>query len=317
VFSREYLERLAAERAFRPDTLEKVLRLERLLNQIRRHPFLGNRLALKGGTALNLFFGGPVSRLSVDLDFNYVGPVQRDEMLREKPEVERAIGLIAAGDRYRLQWSRQEHAGRKVYLWYRSGFGTEDHVELDVNFLHRVPLVPPVEREGWTPDPDYSCRALVAGTEETLAGKVLALLDRGAPRDVYDVAAVGAGRLSYDAGLFRPLFVALSGVLDRPVTSYPVPYRATLSQAELEEALAPVLRLGERTDLAGLGRSVTPLVSELVALSDDEREYVERIQWGEFRPELVVKDRPELIERIRRHPGLLWKAENGRRRARR
>lgn len=316
VFSREYLDRLAAATAFRPDTLEKVLRLERLLNQIRRHPFLGERLALKGGTALNLFFGGAVPRLSVDLDFNYVGVVGRDEMLREKPEVERALGLIAEGERYRLQWGRQEHAGRKIYLWYRSALGTDDHIELDVNFLHRLPLVPVGEREGWTPDPDYPCRALVIGPEETLAGKVLALLDRSAPRDVYDVAAVGGGRLPYDPGLFRPLFVALSGVLDRPVTSYPVPYRATLGQVELEEALAPVLRLGERPHLAGLAKSITPFLSELVTLSDDERKYVEDIQWGEFHPELVVKHYPDLLQRVQQHPSLLWKIENSRRRPR-
>lgn len=317
MFSHEYLDRLAAETAFRPDTLEKVLRLERLLNQVRQHPFLRDRLALKGGTALNLFFSGPVPRLSVDLDFNYVRPVERTEMLREKPEGERAIRVIAEGDRYRLQWGREEHAGRKIYFWYRSALGGDDHIEVDMNFLHRVPLVLPVEREGWTPDPDYPCRALVVGTEETLAGKVLALLDRGAPRDVYDVAAVGAGRCPYDAALFRPLFVALSGVLDRPVTSYPVPHRPTLRQAELEVALAPVLRLGEQPDLAGLAASIRPLVLPLVTLSDDEREYVERIQWGEFRPELVVKASPELLERVQRHPGLLWKAENGRRRIRR
>lgn len=170
MFSREYLDRLAAETTFRLDTLEKVLRLERLLNQVRRHPFLGDRLALKGGTALNLFFGGPVPRLSVDLDFNYVRPVERDEMLREKPEVERAIRIIAEGDGYRLQWGREEHAGRKIYLWYRSALGPDDHIEVDLNFLHRVPLVPPVERDGWTPDPDHPCRALVVGTEEMLKG---------------------------------------------------------------------------------------------------------------------------------------------------
>ena len=162
MFSREYLDRLAAETTFHLDTLEKVLRLERLLNQVRRHPFLGDRLALKGGTA-------------------------------------------------------------------------------------------------------------------------------------------------YDAALFHPLFVALSGVLDRPVTNYPVPHRPTLRQAELEEALAPVLRRGERPNLASLAVSIKPLVLPLVTLSDDEREYVERIQWGDFLPELVVKDRPELLERVQRHPGLLWK----------
>lgn len=291
MFSREYLDRLAAETTFRPDTLEKVLRLERLLSQVRRHAFLKDRLALKGGTASNLFFAAAAPRLSVDLDFNYIRPVERDEMLREKPEVERAIRIIAEGDGYRLQWGREEHAGRKIYLWYRSALGPDDH--------------------------DHPCRALVVGTKETLAGKVLALLDRGAPRDVYDVAAVGAGRSAYDATLFRPLFVALSGVLDRPVTNYPVPYRPTLRQAELEVALVSVLRLGEQPDLASLAESIKPLVLPLVTLSDDEREYVEHIQWGEFHPELVVKERPELLERVQRHPGLVWKAENGRRRVRR
>ena len=51
-------------------------------------------------------------------------------------------------------------------------------------------------------------------------------------------------------------------------------------------------------------------------MSDPEKEYVERIQWGEFKPELVVGDDPEMLERVRRHPMLLWKAENGRKRRR-
>ena len=38
---------------FRPESLEKVLRLIGLLNAIFRHPDLAARLVLKGGTALN------------------------------------------------------------------------------------------------------------------------------------------------------------------------------------------------------------------------------------------------------------------------
>lgn len=72
-FSAAYLARLAGTTGFRSDTLEKVLRLGRVLDQIGHHPFLGERLALKGGTALNLFFGAQAPRLSVDLDFNYAG----------------------------------------------------------------------------------------------------------------------------------------------------------------------------------------------------------------------------------------------------
>jgi|GEM_PF-1820712 len=39
---------------FRPDMLEKVALLQ-LLDAIRSHPFLKDRLVLKGGTALNIF----------------------------------------------------------------------------------------------------------------------------------------------------------------------------------------------------------------------------------------------------------------------
>ena len=44
---------LAAETGFRRETLEKVIRLGELLEDIARHPFLSKALALKGGTALN------------------------------------------------------------------------------------------------------------------------------------------------------------------------------------------------------------------------------------------------------------------------
>jgi predicted nucleotidyltransferase component of viral defense system len=80
----------AGRTGFRPEVLEKVCRLQRLLAGFCRHPFLKNRLALKGGTALNLFlFDMP--RLSVDIDLNYIGQVDREAMLAERPQVEQAI----------------------------------------------------------------------------------------------------------------------------------------------------------------------------------------------------------------------------------
>jgi hypothetical protein len=296
--------------------LEKVLRLGRVLDQIGRHPFLGERLALKGGTALNLFFGARAPRLSVDLDFNYVRPVERDEMRREQPEIERALGLVAAGDDYRLQWSAPEHAGRKTYLLYRNAFGTPDRIEVDINYLYRVPLQPGHLQDGWTPDPDFAARARLVGLEEILAGKLLALVDRGAARDLYDAAGLAAGRWPYDAARLRRLFVVLSAGLDRPLPTYQIPHRASLTSAELEEALVPMLRRDERPQREALTTAIAPMMTALSTLSDAERTYVERIQLGEFQPELIVGDEPELLERVRRHPMLLWKAENGRRRQR-
>ena len=94
--SREWLNREATTTGFRVEILEKVTLLLNLLDGFDRHPYLKGRLALKGGTAINLFvFDAP--RLSIDIDLNYVGQRDREAMLAERPEVERA--LKAAGVR--------------------------------------------------------------------------------------------------------------------------------------------------------------------------------------------------------------------------
>ena len=53
--SRERLQREAKATGFRVEILEKVARLLDLLDGFDRHPYLKERLVLKGGTALNLF----------------------------------------------------------------------------------------------------------------------------------------------------------------------------------------------------------------------------------------------------------------------
>ena len=91
--SRERLQREAKATGFRVEILEKVARLLDLLDGFNRHPYLKERLVLKGGTALNLFVFD-VPRLSIDIDLNYVGQIDREAMLAERPEVERAFGAV-------------------------------------------------------------------------------------------------------------------------------------------------------------------------------------------------------------------------------
>jgi predicted nucleotidyltransferase component of viral defense system len=70
--SAQTLQRLANETGMQAGTLEKVLRLLDVLQEIARDPVLADRLVLKGGTALNVFHLA-LDRLSVDIDLNYVG----------------------------------------------------------------------------------------------------------------------------------------------------------------------------------------------------------------------------------------------------
>jgi predicted nucleotidyltransferase component of viral defense system len=95
----------AAATGFPVETLDKVIRLINLLNAFRSHPFLKDRMVLKGGTALNLFVSN-LSRLSVDIDLNYVGSADREEMLAEREKVEQAITAICGREGLTLRLCR-------------------------------------------------------------------------------------------------------------------------------------------------------------------------------------------------------------------
>jgi hypothetical protein len=137
--SLEFLDRCSAETGFQVAALDKVTRMGEIAGNIARDPALGEVLALKGGTALNLCFGPP-TRLSVDLDFNYIGSEAREEMLVERPKVRETILPLATRLGYRIQESAEAFSGGKIYLSYRSVLGHPDRIELDLNFLFRIPF---------------------------------------------------------------------------------------------------------------------------------------------------------------------------------
>jgi len=57
----------AKQRGYRPEILEKVYHLLSLLKLFMAVPYLQKRLALKGGTAINLFCSEQLPRLSLDI----------------------------------------------------------------------------------------------------------------------------------------------------------------------------------------------------------------------------------------------------------
>ena len=141
------LKQTAAKTGFSTDTLEKVLRLLGLLETLFSHPDTKGKLALKGGTAINLFvYDAP--RLSVDLDFNYIGSVSRDTMLRERSMVEKAIDATCRRESVSVQHRAKEHAGGKWRLRYNSLLGRSGNLELDLEewgtVLRRLKVQPVV-----------------------------------------------------------------------------------------------------------------------------------------------------------------------------
>lgn len=309
--SLEFLRRSAAETGFQASALDKVVRLGEMAADIRRHPFLGEVLILKGGTALNLCFGKP-DRLSVDLDFNYIGQSEREKMLEARPLVEAALVELARKRGYRAQKSADAFAGRKFYLNYRSVLGPEDRIEIDLNFLFRVPLVAIETRELWQPGGLEHPNVRMVGQDELFLGKLLALLERGAARDVWDVAHFpdrAGSRLTTER--FGRLFKALSVVLERPLPTYS---RERLERQVTDQAFAEQVGplLNARIDFAAknLVAKAWAIVGGFLELSDAEKEFYESLDRGDLRLDLIFPDDLAEAERLAGHPAIRWKMAN-------
>ena len=136
--SRDQLQRAAAVSGFPAESYEKVHVLVRLLEAVRTHPFLGLRMVLKGGTALNLFLLD-LPRLSVDIDQNYVASSNRATMLVERPRVEHALQQVTGRMGFTLKRAPTEHAGGTWRLSYATAIGRQGSIEVDVNFMLRTP----------------------------------------------------------------------------------------------------------------------------------------------------------------------------------
>ena len=138
-FSAAEIQPLTSPEGFDPRVIEKVLHLVHLLNTLNSHPSLRGKWVLKGGTALNLFVL-PLPRLSVDIDLNYIGALERENMLADRPKVEQAAQAVFSREGFSVRRVPSEHAGGKWRLSYPSFTGQPANLDVDFNFMYRQPL---------------------------------------------------------------------------------------------------------------------------------------------------------------------------------
>ena len=318
MLTREDLAREAAAAGFRVEPLEKAIRLLELLETMRSHPFLKDRIALKGGTALNLFVFD-VPRLSVDIDLNYIGAVDRETMLEERPKIEQAVQAVCG--RLGIQTRRipSEHAGGKWRLSYEGASGHTGTLELDMSFILRTPLWPPVLKDS-RPIGSFSATQIpLLDLHELAAGKLSALFSRIASRDLFDTHNL-LKQTDLDRTRLRLAFVVYGGASRRDWRTIGVE-DIQADPKDIESRLLPVLRADltpARSKIPSWSKKLVKecreLLSWLFPLNDNEIEFLDYLNaQGEIRPALIALDN-KMQAIIGSHPGLLWKALNVRER---
>ncbi len=272
---------------FQPRTFDKVERLLDLLDVIQRHPDLKGKLAMHGGTAINLFMLN-VPRLSVDIDISYIGALLREEMLRERPLIERAIEEVGRGQGYSVSAGEGGHAGRTFVLRYRGDWGI-DHVKIDCIYMNRSPLFP-VHARNCPLRPDVG--VCMFEDAELAGGKVKAFFDRVKIRDLYDISNLKAHfdvTGDPDEIVHKTLLYYASISACFPNEFEGRSKRFEGRQKDLEDQLLPMLHSrDENPTLEGLMSNAEEFTLEyILPRDDDERLYLELFARGEYRPELL------------------------------
>jgi predicted nucleotidyltransferase component of viral defense system len=304
----------ASQTGFRPEILEKVIQLTFLLRALRAHPFLKDRIVLKGGTALNLFvFNLP--RLSVDIDLNYIGAADRETMLAERPQLEQVINAVCDREGFSVRRMPDEHAGGKWHLRYESDLTTGGNLQLDLNFMFRVPLWPVTILNSTAVGSYEPVMFPILDLHELAAGKLAALMARHASRDLFDAHQLLTGH-QFDQDRLRLSFVVY-GALNRKDWRTVSIDDIGFETRELREQLLPLLQSSFLNNFGDADQWALRLAEEccealkmVLPFTDKEKTFLDRLlDIGEIDSSLLTEDE-EIQRRIASHPGLLWKAQN-------
>ncbi len=313
-FSSSEIMPVAESTGFRAEMVEKVLLLLNLLDALNLHPFFKGKWALKGGTALNMFMFA-LPRLSVDIDLNYIGTLDREGMLKDRPKLEQAAQAVFSREGFTTKRVPEEHAGGKWRLSYQSFMGQSGNLEVDLNFMFRQPLwdIQIIDSHLLG---DFQARNIpVLDLHELAAGKLAALLARGQARDLFDCHRI-LNMIELEHDLLRIAFVVYGGMNRKDWRTVSIE-DVDFDSVELTKSLIPTLDFREIQEQGSPAEFGTRLVREcreglsmVLPFNDAEREFLDLLlDKGEIDSTILTADET-LQKRIGQQPLLEWKALN-------
>ena len=312
-FNKSYLDRIATEKGFIRDNLEKVMRLAEVLRHFHDNDLLAHSLVLKGGTAINLtVFQMP--RLSVDIDLDFARNCSREEMLSTRTAVNEEVLRYMESEGYRLKpGSKNPHTLDSWIFGYTNAGGNADTIKIEINFSDRCHVLPVVERN-IAIDFLGDITVNVLSPIELFASKINALIGRGAMRDVYDVYNMLRAELfnEEDLNMLRKVLVFYLAVgssckaedVPDKFPSFPLIDNITFSQVRAQ--LLPVLTNREKFDYIVAKQDVRQFLEGFLLLDEKEHEFIRLFRQRIYHPEVLFGE-GDIASRVSSHPMALWK----------
>jgi predicted nucleotidyltransferase component of viral defense system len=301
----------AQELGFARDSFEKMSRLTEVLKYLSTNNELRPLLALKGGTAINLtMFNLP--RLSVDIDFDFAKNLSRTETMSSRNMISEVLGRYMRNEGYLLKdKSKHSHALDSFVYSYTNAAGNFDNMKIEINYIMRSHLLPLTDSKTQTAGVFDDFTIMTLSPLEIFSSKIVALSDRAAARDLYDLyKAISAGVFDESSlaqlRKYATFYLAVTG--DINVQKFDFSKLDKITENVIHTDLRQMMRATERFDLQNAKRLTSEFLSKNFVLNENETSFLKQFSSGKYKPDLLF-DNDEIIRRIEKHPMALWRQQ--------
>jgi hypothetical protein len=111
-------------------------------------------------------------------------------MEADRPEVDAALNRLLTAQGYAIRRQPDDHAGGKWIGRFASAMGGGGSLEVDINYMSRQPLFGAVKMDSVDLGGVRASGVAVLDLHEVVAGKLVALIDRNAARDLFDARRI-------------------------------------------------------------------------------------------------------------------------------
>lgn len=292
--TRKQVTAIAEDYSFTATNVEKVIRLCHILNDLSSIEAFAGRLALKGGTAINLVLIPGLPRLSVDLDLDLAIDCAKEEMLQIRQQLNESLSSYCLEEGYTLG-KRERYSLCSYELLYDTVTCSRDKIKLDINYLARchvfAPLASTIDHPFYQ---DKTIQVFHLRDAEIFGSKMGAFFERTKPRDLYDLYSLSKSGLmasEEERNLLRRCAVFYSTIgndsrenwLDKDVDSL-----TQMSFGKIRSQLLPMLRIKAGAyPKAEIENVVADYVKSVMRLDEVDREFIARFHDGDYCPELL------------------------------
>ncbi|MCI6717205.1 MAG: nucleotidyl transferase AbiEii/AbiGii toxin family protein [Mollicutes bacterium] len=302
----------AQELNVQKQTLERVLRLMDVLEFINTDSYLKNKLALKGGTAINLTFYNYM-RLSVDIDLDYIGPNDREQMMIDRNLIEKRLLNYTqeSNMQYRNDKTKKTHALDSFVFNYSNLFNATDIIKIEINYMNRIHLFD-CEKRNITLPLKNSKKVLTLNKIDLFASKTNALIYRTTIRDIYDVYNMIKNKtissnefIIFKKSLIFYLLLSAEEKINIKILFEECKKRMnSFVGKRVPQYLTSTLKLNEKFDISSAIHDISLLLDKILeSITDNEIDFINsfpNISTSLFENKMID-------EKINNHPMVKWK----------